>query len=158
MRYLKKRFLIVCIFVQDLFKTERWMRNLSRFAKRYISPLLDEDFLIKRQPTLNLVVPDQERLGRRLPFHQGIFYDNGRGQGTIWMPLQNPSAQMLCGLLIQNNQDSLLKKVIDEGWDLDTFEKHCMKLAYPVELDVGQAHLFNQESIHGNINNTTDSN
>ena len=77
----------ICIYVQDLFKTERWMRNLSRFAKRYISPLLDEDFLIKRQPTLNLVVPDQERLGRRLPFHQGIFYDNGRGQGTIWMPL-----------------------------------------------------------------------
>ena len=31
----------VCIFVQDLFKTERWKRNLSRFAKRYISPLLD---------------------------------------------------------------------------------------------------------------------
>ena len=31
-----------------------------------------------------------------------------------------------------------------------------MKLAYPVELDVGQAHLFNQESIHGNINNTTE--
>ena len=63
----------ICVYVQDLFKTERWMRNLSRFAKRYISPLLDEDFLIKRQPTLNLVVPDQERLGRRLPFHQGIF-------------------------------------------------------------------------------------
>ena len=104
------------------------MRNLSRFAKRYISPLFDEDFLIKRQPTLNLVVPDQERLGRRLPFHQGIFYDNGRGQGTIWMPLTNPSAQMLCGLLIQNNQDSSPKKVIDEGWDLDTFEKQCLNL------------------------------
>ena len=146
----------ICIYVQDLFKTESWMRNLSRFAKRYISPLLDEDFLIKRQPTLNLVVPDQERLGRRLPFHQGIFYDNGRGQGTIWMPLTRSYSSNAMWIINTEQSRQLTKKVIDEAWDLDTFEKECLKLAYPVELDVGQAHLFNQESIHGNINNTTD--
>ena len=146
----------VCIFVQDLFKTERWMRNLSRFAKRYISPLLDEDFLIKRQPTLNLVVPNQERLGRRLPFHQGIFYDNGRGQGTIWMPLTKSFGSNAMWIINTEESRQLTKKVIEEQWDVSTFEKHCMKLAYPVELDVGQAHLFNQESIHGNINNTTE--
>ena len=103
----------VCIFVQDLFKTERWMRNLSRFAKRYISPLLDEDFLIKRQPTLNLVVPDQERLGRRLPFHQGIFYDNGRGQGTIWMPLTKSFGSNAMWIINTEESRRLTKKVIE---------------------------------------------
>lgn len=146
----------VCLYVQDLFKTEIWMNRLSRFAKKYISPLLDEDFLIKRQPTLNLVVPNQERLGRRLPFHQGIFYDNGRGQGTIWMPLTKSYSSNAMWIINTEQSRQLTKRVIDGRWDVKTFEKECLKLAYPVELGVGQAHLFNQESIHGNINNTTD--
>lgn len=146
----------VCIYVQDLFKTKLWMERLSSFANEYIPSLIEnKDFLIKRQPTLNLVVPDQERIGRRLPFHQGIFYDNGRGQGTIWMPLTDSYESNAMWIISTKESRSLTKKVIKEKWNLEKFEKECLKVAFPVTLSPGQAHLFNQESIHGNINNTT---
>ncbi len=146
----------VCLYVQDLFKTEVWMTRLSKFAKKYVSPLLDgQDFLIKRQPTLNLVVPNQEALGRRLPFHQGIFYDNGRDQGTIWMPLTKSFDSNAMWIIGTETSRQLTKQVIKHKWDVDTFERKCLEHAKPVELEVGQAHLFNQESIHGNINNDT---
>ena len=65
------------------------------------------------------------------------------------MPLTKSFSSNTMWIINTEQSRQLTKKVIDEGWDLDTFEKECLKLAYPVELDVGQAHLFNQESIHG---------
>tara|TARA_Y100000114_G_scaffold86080_1_gene79599 strand:- start:1538 stop:2641 length:1104 start_codon:yes stop_codon:yes gene_type:complete len=145
------------ITIQNLFATEeKWMRRLSTFAKEIVPELIDnKPFLIKRQPTLNLVVPNQEKIARRLPFHQGIFYDNGRGQGTIWMPLTSAFDTNSMWVIDTKKSKEITKNVIKNGWNLEKFENECLKVAYPVNLEPGQAHLFNQEIIHGNVNNET---
>ena len=43
-------------------------------------------------------------------------------------------------------------KITFEEW-----ERLCLQSAYPIKYDVGSAHLFHQEIIHGNVNNVTDS-
>ena len=82
--------------VQTAFLSKELSTMLDAFAEEYVKPLIgNQSYLIKRQPTLNCVIPNQEASGRRLPFHQGIFYDNGRGQATIWMPLTETYRQTL---------------------------------------------------------------
>ena len=153
----EKEIFSLCVSIQQLFMYDlTWMKRLSNFAKEYIPPLIDhQDFLIKRNPTLNLVVPNQQSIGRRLPFHQGIFYDNGRDHGTIWMPLTESFDTNAMWIINTDESKEITKKVIKNNWNLKKFEEECLKVAYPVTLSPGQAHLFNQESIHGNVNNTT---
>jgi len=146
----------VSLHVQNSFSQVKYMKLFDNFAKEYIqSKIGGKKYLIKRQATLNLVVPNQIKIQRKLPFHQGIFYNNGRGQRTIWMPITK--AEKTNSMYIANLQDSraLTKKVIKEQLSQEQFEKECLKISKPVNLNPGQAHLFHQEHIHGNVNNET---
>src|SRR6056300_612253 len=73
--------------VQKSFASAEISSLFDDFAQENIAPLIGCEYLIKRFPTLNLVPPNQFGLGRRLYFHQGVFYANGIGQGTIWTAL-----------------------------------------------------------------------
>jgi len=147
----------ITLHVQNRFLDEEFSQMFDRFAEIYIKPLINnEEYLIKRQPTLNVVIPNQTKVGRRLPFHQGIFYDNGRGQGTVWMPLTKCYESNSMWVVDLDVSRKITKDVINFKWSVEQFEEECMKYAYPVTLDPGQAHLFNQEIIHGNINNETE--
>ena len=143
--------------VQSKLSSPEYSREFDAFAETYVAPLLEgKRYLIKRRPTLNLVIPNQERLGRRLPFHQGIFYQNGRGQGTIWMPLTRAYDTNSMYVVPTDSSRKITKAVVDNKWNQKMFEDECLSVAYPVNLQVGQAHLFHQEIIHGNVNNQTD--
>lgn len=147
----------ICSLIQDSFLSEEWSRILDDFAQEFVAPLLDgQKYLIKRQPTLNVVIPNQEAVGRRLPFHQGIFYDNGRGQGTIWMPLTECYTSNSMWIMGLEDSRKLTKIAVDEKLSVADFEFACTLESLPVTLKPGQAHLFCQEHIHGNINNLTD--
>ncbi len=142
--------------VQSRLSSDKYSKEFNAFAETYISPLLDgKRYLIKRRPTLNLVIPNQERLGRKLPFHQGIFYKNGRGQGTIWMPLTKAYDTNSMYVVSTRESRRITAQLIINEWDQKTFEDACLDTAYPVDLEVGQAHLFHQEILHGNVNNET---
>lgn len=146
----------VTSLVQNKFLEEEFSRLIDNFAEEYIAPLIGSTrYLVKRQPTLNVVIPNQSRAGRRLPFHQGIFYDNGRGQGTIWMPLTNCYESNTMWIMDLDKSRNLTAKVVRHKWLVEKFEDVCIKNSFPVTLVPGQAHLFAQEHIHGNIENTT---
>lgn len=146
----------VCNHVQKSFARVEFSKMFDRFAEEYIEPKLGgKRYLIKRQPTLNCVIPNQQEHGRRLPFHQGIFYNNGRGMATMWMPLTKATGTN--SMYIANLDDSrrLTEQVIRERMSLEDFEDRCLEISRPVEKNPGEVHLFTQEHIHGNINNTT---
>lgn len=147
----------VTALVQKSFLDTKLSLMLDNFAEEYIAPLVGNNrYLIKRQPTLNVVVPNQSAAGRRLPFHQGIFYDNGRGQGTIWMPLTMCYKSNTMWIMDLEESRTLTEQVINNKWTVDEFEIECVKKSSPVMIEPGQAHLFAQEHIHGNIENITD--
>tara|TARA_B100000686_G_C16794118_1_gene980985 strand:- start:84 stop:1265 length:1182 start_codon:yes stop_codon:yes gene_type:complete len=144
-------------FVQNSFADKKYQQMFEQFAEEYIKPLIgNKTYLIKRQPTLNLVVPDQQKYHRKLPFHQGIFYNNGRGMRTIWMPLTKCYDSN--SMYIANLEDSrkLTALALKDKYSYTKWEQECYRICKPVKLNPGQAHLFHQEHIHGNINNITD--
>lgn len=146
----------MCLYVQEAFSRLRFHKFFDAFAEEYIAPLLNgKTYLIKRQPTLNCVIPEQTRHARRLPFHQGIFYNNGRGMATMWMPLT--PAFGTNSMYIADLEDSrkLTKQTISERLSCDEFERRCLEICTPVEKAPGEVHLFTQEHIHGNVDNKT---
>lgn len=147
----------ICDHVQKSFGKQKFMQLFDGFADEYLAPKINgKKYLIKRQATLNCVIPNQANLQKRLPFHQGIFYSNGRGMASQWMPLTKAfgtNSMYIAGL---EDSRKLTKKVIQEKLNLEQFENECLKICKPVEKQPGEVHLFHQEHIHGNVNNETD--
>jgi sporadic carbohydrate cluster protein (TIGR04323 family) len=132
------------------------MERFDAFAREYGTSLVGgADYLIKRQATLNLVVPNQKTLGRLLPFHQGVWYANGRGQRTIWLALTPCFGNNSMWVVDHKNSCQISKDTLENKWSQHQFEEACLQHAAPVVIQPGQCHLFHQEILHGNVNNDT---
>ena len=151
-----ERTVAVTAHVQRAFSRPEFMQRFDEFAEEYGRPLIDHKrYMIKRQATLNLVVPDQQRLGRLLPFHQGVWYSNGRGQRTIWCALTPCFGTNSMWVVDTEPSRRISRNTIEQQWNQAQFELASLEHARPVEIQPGQCHLFQQEIIHGNVNNLT---
>jgi sporadic carbohydrate cluster protein (TIGR04323 family) len=140
--------------VQNACSRKDFMQMFDSFVEEYIpSRIENKRYMIQRQGTLRVVIPQQAKVGRRLHFHQGIFVGNGRGCRTIWTPLTRAEKSNTMWIMDLDKSREVTKRFLKERWDLEKFEDTCIKNSKPVELRPGQSHLFFQEHIHGNINN-----
>lgn len=140
--------------VQNACSRKDFMEMFDAFVAEHIpSKIENKRYMIQRQGTLRVVIPQQTKVGRRLQFHQGIFVGNGRGCRTIWTPLTKAEKTNTMWIMDLEKSREVTKQFLKEKWDLDKFEDICIKNARPVELKPGQSHLFFQEHIHGNVNN-----
>jgi len=134
-----------------------FMEMVDKFIKKYVSPLIDhQEYLIQRYGVLRAVIPNQLASGRLLSFHQGIWVGNGKGLRTIWTPITKCWGSNSMQMLDLEISRKLTKQCLDEKWDFERIQNESLKYSFPVELVPGQSWLFNQECIHGNVNNETD--
>ena len=141
--------------VQNACSRKDFMERFDKFVAAHVPQRIDgKRYMIQRQGTLRVVIPNQESVGRRLAFHQGIFVGNGRGCRTIWTPFTETKGTNTMWMLDLDVSREITKRVLKEKWSLEKFEEESLKHAWPVELKPGQSHLFFQEHIHGNVNNT----
>jgi len=140
--------------VQNACSRKDFMELFDKFVQEYVPSKVDNRrFLIQRQGTLRVVIPQQAKVGRRLQFHQGIFVGNGRGCRTIWTPFTEARGTNTMWIMDLDISREITKRVLAEKWSLERFEDECLKHAWPVTLKPGQSHLFFQEHLHGNVNN-----
>jgi len=140
--------------VQNACQRKDFMQMFDDFAQEYVPPLIDNrKFMVQRQGTLRVVIPNQAKVGRRLNFHQGVFVGNGRGCRTIWTPMTKAEKTNTMWIMDLATSREITKRHISEQWSQDKFEQECIKNAWPVTLKPGQSHLFFQEHLHGNVNN-----
>jgi len=140
--------------VQNACSRRDFMERFDEFALGVVPQRINNKrFMIQRQGTLRVVIPNQAKVGRRLAFHQGIFVGNGRGCRTIWTPFTRAEKTNTMWMLDLAVSREITKKVLAEKWSMEKFEEESLKHAWPVTLDPGQSHLFFQEHIHGNVNN-----
>lgn len=134
-----------------------FMKRFDEFAASIVPQRIqNKQYLIQRQGTLRVVIPNQAKIGRRLAFHQGIFVGNGRGCRTIWTPFTKAEKTNTMWMLDLDISQEITKRVLAEKWSMEKFEEESLKHAWPVTLKPGQSHLFFQEHIHGNVNNDED--
>jgi sporadic carbohydrate cluster protein (TIGR04323 family) len=140
--------------VQNACSRRDFMERFDEFAAGVVPQRIqNKRYMIQRQGTLRVVIPQQAKVGRRLQFHQGIFVGNGRGCRTIWTPFTRAEKTNTMWIMDLDISREITKQVLSEKWSLQKFEDECLKHAWPVTLDPGQSHLFFQEHIHGNVNN-----
>jgi sporadic carbohydrate cluster protein (TIGR04323 family) len=140
--------------VQNACIRKDFMQRFDEFAAGVVPQRIqNKRYMIQRQGTLRVVIPQQAIVGRRLQFHQGIFVGNGRGCRTIWTPFTEAKGTNTMWMMDLGISREITKKVLEEKWSLNKFEDECLKHAWPVTLKPGQSHLFFQEHLHGNVNN-----
>lgn len=140
--------------VQNACSRRDFMKRFDEFAASIVPQRIgNKRYMIQRQGTLRVVIPNQAKVGRRLAFHQGIFVGNGRGCRTIWTPFTRAEKTNTMWMLDLEISKDITRRVLAEKWSMEKFEEECLKHAWPVALDPGQSHLFFQEHIHGNVNN-----
>jgi sporadic carbohydrate cluster protein (TIGR04323 family) len=140
--------------VQNACSRKDFMEMFDAFVEEYIPSKIDHNrYMIQRQGTLRVVIPQQAKVGRRLHFHQGVFVGNGRGCRTIWTPLTKAEKSNTMWIMDLEKSREVTRQFLEEKWDLERFEDTCIQNSKPVTLKPGQSHLFFQEHIHGNVNN-----
>lgn len=136
--------------------SEEFCNRVDAYFKDIVTEHIGlKDWMIQRYFTIRIVIPNQAKNGRLLPYHQGIWVGNGLGMRTIWTPftkVYETNSMYICSA-----EDSLemTKKIYQDQWKNDVIQRHCLEKAKPVSLDPGQAFLFQQVHIHGNVNNET---
>ena len=139
--------------VQNACSRRDFMERFDEFVESFVPQKIDgKRYMIQRQGTLRVVIPNQAKFGRRLQFHQGIFVGNGRGCRTIWTPFTEARGTNTMWMVDLENSRRITKSFINEKWNLEKLEDECLKIAFPVTLKPGQSHLFFQEHLHGNVN------
>jgi len=142
---------------QMQFDTEELQSRIDSYFGDYVPDLIDEDdWMLQRFFTVRIVIPNQAKVGRLLAFHQGIWVGNGLGLRTIWTPFTKCYGNNSMQIMDWETSDELTANAYKEQWDYDKIQDECSKHVYPVTLEPGQAHLFQQHHIHGNFNNDTD--
>lgn len=145
----------IAFHVQNACSRQDFMERFDAFVAEYIPQRIEgKRYMIQRQGTLRVVIPQQAQAGRRLMFHQGIWVGNGRGLRTIWTPFTESRGTNTMQIMPLDESRELTQRVYREQMTLEQFEDEALKHTFPVTLKPGQSHLFFQEHIHGNVNNT----
>ena len=134
-----------------------FIERVDAYYSEYVPQLIDQDdWMLQRFFTIRVVIPNQAKKGRLLAFHQGIWVGNGLGLRTIWTPFTKCYGNNSMQIMDWEISDDLTKDCYDKKMSYDQLQGECAKHCWPVTLDPGQAHLFQQHHIHGNFNNDTD--
>ena len=139
-------------------KIERFVRTkeFSGWVDDYFYHIIgDREYLIQATPTLNVVLPDQQRQGSLLTFHTGHLTAYSEGMHTIWTPVSEAFGSNSMQVVSREDSKYLTEVFLDHKLSMADMQYLCQKYSYPVEIKQGQAWLFDQDHWHGNINNTT---
>ena len=137
--------------------SKEFSTRLDSFFADYVSDLVDgKDYLIQSTSGIRFVVPNQDALGRLLAFHTGYWTGYNNHMGTVWIPLTKTWGTNTMQVVSWDDSIEIMNRIHNEQLPLDEIQRLSIEKCFPVEIDVGQAWLFNQGHVHGNINNETD--
>ena len=138
----------------DLLKCE-FYDHYDQIVQDTVVPQLGCDVLIQKHPNLRFLFPDQDKHGAVLLFHQGRWVGNGLGLRTIWMPFTECYDSNSMQIMNLDVSRKVTRLAVAEKWSYEELQDVCVHESWPITLKPGQAHLFFQEHIHGNIPNRT---
>lgn len=143
--------------LEKLTNSREFSQRLDAFLADYIAPIAGtSDYLVQSTCGIRIVVPNQEKAGRLLSFHTGYWTGYNNHIGTVWIPITRAWGSNTMQVLSWHDTIELMHRIHSERLPLDQIQRLCMEKMFPVELEVGQAWLFNQGHLHGNVNNETD--
>lgn len=142
--------------LQTVTGSEEFINKIDNYYESIVPNLIDEEYMIQRFFTVRLVIPNQAKAGRLLQFHKDEWTGNGLGILTVWTPITKCYGSNSMQILSCEDSDYITNQCYQNKWSFDKIQSESQQRSFAVDLEPGQAHLFQQHHIHGNINNTTD--
>jgi sporadic carbohydrate cluster 2OG-Fe(II) oxygenase len=139
---------------QELLKGE-FYDYYDKMVQENVVPKLGKDVLIQKFGNLRILVPDQDKIGAVLLYHQGRWVGNGLGLRTIWMPFTDCFESNTMQIMDLGISRDVTRESVRDKWSYEKLNDYCVENSWPITLKPGQAHMFFQEHIHGNIPNRT---
>ena len=139
---------------KDIADTDFYQR-FDELIDEKVIPLLSTDVLVQRFGNIRITVPNQDKVGTVLPFHQGKWVGNGLGLRTIWLPLTDSFESNSLQILDIEKSRWITEGCLKENWDYQKFQHFCLNHCKPVNITQNQFLLFTQENIHGAVPNRT---
>ena len=137
--------------------SKEFIQRVDRYYESIIPDLIEEnEYMIQRFFTVRIVIPNQSKSGRLLQFHKDEWTGNGLGILTVWTPITKCYGTNSMQILSCEDSDYITNECYENRWNFDKLQSESVQRSFPVELQPGQAHLFQQHHIHGNVNNDTD--
>lgn len=145
---------VMALASKELLNTD-FYNHFDQIVHDEIVPQIGTDVLIQKFGNLRALIPDQDKIGAMLLWHQGRWVGNGLGLRTIWMPFTSCFESNSMQIMDLDISRKITRDVVRDDWSYDQLKQACLEHSWPITLDPGQAHLFFQEHIHGNIPNHT---
>lgn len=143
--------------LESLTNSKEFSKRLDDFFGDYVKDLVDDSkYLIQSTCGIRFVVPNQDSLGRLLAFHTGYWTGYNNHMGTVWIPLTRTWGTNTMQVVGWDDSIKIMQEIHNNQLPLDEIQRISIEKCFPVEIDVGQAWLFNQGHVHGNVNNETD--
>lgn len=143
--------------LQKLCATDEFIDRIDKYYNSIVPSRIDaDDWMIQRYFTVRIVIPNQAKTGRLLQFHKDEWTGNGLGIYTLWTPITKAYETNSMQIMSREDSAMITNECYKEQWSFDKLQAEAQPLCYPVTLEPGQAHLFQQDHIHGNVNNETD--
>jgi len=144
-------------YLQQATGGEEFMNRIDNYYESIVPSLIHEnEYMIQRFFTVRMVIPNQAKAGRLLQFHKDEWTGNGLGILTVWTPITKCYGSNSMQILSCQDSDYITNECYDKHWPFEKIQSESQLKSFPVELEPGQAHLFQQHHIHGNINNDTE--
>ncbi|MCF8058412.1 MAG: hypothetical protein K9K67_03890 [Bacteriovoracaceae bacterium] len=145
--------------------------NLTKFLiektqdkdfQNMMNSLLDEVFLprlggnefaIQKFQNIRIFRPDDPTM--KLPFHTGQLQGHGLGERTMWVPFNdamNSSSMYIADL---ESSRKVIKKIKEEQLNYNEIQELSLTICRPANITMGEAVIFSQEHLHGNVANET---
>ena len=145
---------LVKYLTKDLADTDFYVL-FDKMVEEYVVPQLDTDILIQKFGNIRATIPDQDKNGTVLPFHQGRWVGNGLGLRTVWLPFTETFDSNSLQIIGIDKSREITRKSEQEKWTHERLEEVCAQECYPVNMSPGNFLLFTQENIHGGVPNRT---
>lgn len=127
---------------------------IEEFIDSVVRPILgNTEYLVQKTPNFRIILPNQDKIGQILCWHQGIWFGNGYGMRTIWTPLTKNDDTSTLHVASLKDSLQMTKSTYDEKWTYDKLDEMCSKMCEPMKVDVGETLLFTQEHLHGQVPN-----
>lgn len=139
--------------------SQEFCKLVDQFVKEYLEPKIpraqDRQYMIQQIAGIRIVIPDQRKVGRLLTFHTGYWTGYNNLMYTCWIPVSRAFDSNSMQVMNWEESKRLMIELHENEYSLERIQDMCEKQCYPVCLMPGEAWLFNQGHLHGNINNDT---
>lgn len=130
-----------------------WRQIAHSFTRNILEPIFGREIAVQRFMNIRMLLPQRHEM--IINFHTGLWYGHGMGTGTCWIPLTPVAGTNSMQVIGREQSIAFVEQAYREAWRQDKMQEVFFKASRPVIAEPGEAVLFNQEIIHGNVPNKT---